>query len=134
MKLFTTIAAATIALTGFAAPEAKALPIWAELVAQSNCEYLAMGATTSEAMRQAILDNNLWAKEMNAAGRLAGKAIGAATVRLCLGLVEKAYEQQSAQPARYQESLMRRVDGTVHAPGCTDASVGPATRRVMGCS
>ena len=69
MKLFTSLGAAAVAVTGFAAP-AQALPIWSRVIARSTCEYLVMGVPTDTANVQALLDNKHYAKEVQTASRL----------------------------------------------------------------
>lgn len=79
-------------LSVFALP-ANAFPIWAELIAESHCQYLQMGATWDESMRQAIRDNRHWLSEFNAAGRLGGKTVAYAVIAKCRALNEKAFSE-----------------------------------------
>ena len=99
MKFFTTFAASAITLSGFAAPEAKALPLWAELTAKSHCEYLAIGATWKQASSQAFQDNmQLWKTEMEIARNngLLGRTLSAAIGLRCDSLDKNAYNQFKA--------------------------------------
>ena len=92
MKLFTTLAAAAVSFT--AAP-VQALPIWATSFAQSHCEYLAIGATWSQALAQATYDNAHWRKEMTLAddNGLLARTIGVANLRTCAELEKEAYRK-----------------------------------------
>lgn len=82
-----------IAAVAFAvATPAQALPIWAEAVAQSECEYYAMGVGFPEALQQALRDNNHWNDEIKQAGpKVAAKAIMVATFDRCRELQQDAY-------------------------------------------
>ena len=139
MKLFTALATAAVALAGFAAPEAKALPVWAEITAQSHCEYLAMGATWKQASTQALQDNiPLWKTEMQIARNngLFGKTVSAAVSMRCASLEQNAFNQHkaaknSAAPVQAVQRYVR--PNGEQQPGCTDPSIGPATKKVMGC-
>ena len=76
------------------ANSANALPVWARLVARSHCEYLEMGATWKQSIRQAMRDNKIWYPEMrsaNANGGLATKAITKAVNSLCFDLDQDAF-------------------------------------------
>ena len=83
------IAAAALAV----ATPSQALPLWAESVAQSECEYYAMGVGFPEALRQALRDNSHWSDEIQQAGhKIAAKAIMAATYDRCRELRQDAYK------------------------------------------
>lgn len=74
----------------FARPT-RAIPLWAELVAESHCEYLAMGIDWDRALRQAFLDRMHWRAEMTAAGDIAGKIVAVAITRRCNTLNYSAF-------------------------------------------
>ena len=83
------IAAAALAV----ATPSQALPLWAESVARSECEYYAMGVGFPEALRQALRDNSHWSDEIQQAGSsIAAKAIMAATYDRCRELRQDAYK------------------------------------------
>jgi len=85
--------ALTIAAAAFAvATPAQALPLWAESVARSECEYYAMGVGFPEALQQALRDNSHWSDEIQQAGyKIAAKAIMVATYDRCRELQQEAY-------------------------------------------
>ncbi len=96
MKLFTTIAAAAVT---FAAVPAQALPIWATVLAQSHCEYLAIGANWEEAIIQSHHDNSHWNSEIEAARKrnnLSEKATLAEIHRICPALNREAWSKFDA--------------------------------------
>jgi len=75
------------------ATPAQALPLWAESVAQSECEYYAMGVGFPEALQQALRDNSHWNDEIQQAGSsIAAKAIMVATMQRCRQLQQDAYD------------------------------------------
>lgn len=78
-----TLAAILLLSTVSFARPTRAIPVWAELVAESHCQYLAMGIDWNRAMRQAFLDRMHWRPEMVAAGDLAGKIVAVAIIRRC---------------------------------------------------
>ena len=64
MKLFTALAA----ITFIAAPaHAQRFPVWANLVGESTCTYVALGVPIMKATAQAVEDNLLWKEEMASA-------------------------------------------------------------------
>ena len=82
-----------IAITALAATTpAQALPLWAESVARSECEYYAMGVGFPEALQQALRDNSHWNDEIQQAGyKISAKAIFVATYNRCRELQQEAY-------------------------------------------
>lgn len=86
-----TLAAIFLFSTVFLARPARAIPAWAELVAESHCEYLAIGIDWDRAIRQAFLDRMHWRAEMAAAGDLAGKIVAVAIIRRCNSLNYSAF-------------------------------------------
>ena len=75
-----------------AATPSQALPLWAESVARSECEYYAMGVGFPEALQQALRDNSHWSDEMQQAGyKISAKAIFVATRNRCGELQQNAY-------------------------------------------
>ena len=83
------IAAAALAV----ATPSQALPLWAESVARSECEYYAMGVGFPEALRQALRDNSHWNDEIKEAGSdIAAKATFTATYNHCPELRQDAYK------------------------------------------
>ena len=93
MKLFTALAALTLAAT-----PAQALPVWAEDIAQSHCEYLAMGANWGQAMEQGVADNMLWQTEILVARRngVFAKAVLTAMQNTCPALNTNALKKAQA--------------------------------------
>ena len=83
-----------IAATALAvATPSQALPLWAESIARSQCEYYAMGVGFPEAFKQALRDNNHWSDEIQQAGhKIAAKAIMAATYDRCQKLQQDAHK------------------------------------------
>lgn len=75
----------------------NALPIWAEAVAQSHCEYLAIGADWDSALRQAFRDKSHWLDDIARAGDLGARAIGVAIVMRCKSLNDKAFAKKQSQ-------------------------------------
>lgn len=75
----------------FSSRPVQALPAWAELVAQSHCEYLAMGANWNDALSQALRDKKHWLEEIIAAGDLGPKAIAVAITKRCGSLNNPAF-------------------------------------------
>ena len=76
-----------------AATPSQALPLWAESVARSECEYYAMGVGFPEALQQALRDNSHWNDEMQQAGyKISAKAIFVATRNRCGELQQDAYD------------------------------------------
>jgi len=99
---------ASLVLTAaVAAPSqpAQALPVWANLIAQSHCEYLSMGFTWDEAIDQALRDRSHWRSEMSAAGSNAGAILNAAVNQHCFGINNAAFSKRQAArkltPAAY---------------------------------
>lgn len=86
-----TLAAILLLSTVSFARPAQAIPVWAELVASSHCEYLAMGIDWDRAMRQAFLDHMQWRAEMTVAGDLTGKIVAVAIIRRCNALNQRAF-------------------------------------------
>ena len=83
------IAAAALAV----ATPSQALPLWAESVARSECEYYAMGVGFPEALQQALRDNSHWSDEIKEAGSdIAARATLTATYKHCLELRQDAYK------------------------------------------
>jgi hypothetical protein len=83
------IAAAALAV----ATPSQALPLWAESIARSECEYYAMGVGFPEALQQALRDNRHWSDEIKEAGSgIAAKAIMVATFDRCQKLQQDAYK------------------------------------------
>ena len=83
------IAAASLAV----ATPSQALPLWAESIARSECEYYAMGIGFPEALKQALRDNSHWSDEIKKAGSdIAAKAIMVATFDRCRELQQDAYK------------------------------------------
>ena len=83
------IAAAALAV----ATPSQALPLWAESIARSECEYYAMGVGFPEALQQALRDNSHWSDEIQQAGsKIAAKAIMVATFDRCSELQQDAYK------------------------------------------
>lgn len=76
---------------------ASAMPIWAEAVASSHCEYLAMGATWDQALAQALRDKSNWLSEIAAAGDLGSKAIGYAIQLRCATINNRAFRAYEAR-------------------------------------
>ena len=82
------IAAAALAV----ATPSQALPLWAESIARSECEYYAMGVGFPEALQQALRDNSHWSDEIKEAGSdVAARATLTATYKHCLELRQDAY-------------------------------------------
>ncbi len=79
--------------TALSATPAHALPIWAEAVAQSYCEYLVLGAESKQAISQAYKDNLLWKQEILEAGDLGSKAIVGAIRLRCNDLSNRMIRQ-----------------------------------------
>ena len=76
-----------------AAAPSQALPLWAESVARSECEYYAMGVGFPEALQQALRDNSHWSDEIKEAGSdVAARATLTATYNHCLELRQDAYD------------------------------------------
>ena len=69
---------------------AEALPMWARVIGESRCEYLAMGASWKEASSQSYADNQIWKEQVELAhsNGLAAKAIIQATLDFCPDLAE----------------------------------------------
>lgn len=84
--LFTGYLLATTALP------VQALPIWAELIARSQCEYMAMGVDLETAVAQSLRDNMHWFDEVQASP-IASKTIAYASYELCPSLFQKASEE-----------------------------------------
>jgi hypothetical protein len=95
--LFTGYLLATTALP------VQALPIWAELIARSQCEYMAMGVDWETAIEQSLRDNAHWADEFMHNRPLAAKAIVHAAYQICPAVYGQAYQdyerQQETKPA-----------------------------------
>jgi len=86
----------------FTSPQALALPVWAELVAESHCEYLAMGANWDDALSQALLDKRHWLQEIVAAGNLGSKAIALAITKRCHSLNQSAFSRRQSKQSSFQ--------------------------------
>jgi len=84
------ILTATYFLTLSTAQVAQALPIWAEAIAQSQCEYLAMGFGFLESTEQALRDNSHWYEQFTYNKEISAKAIALAGRRLCPALIDRA--------------------------------------------
>lgn len=100
-----TLAALLLFSTTFLARPAQAIPLWAELVAESHCQYLAMGIDWDRAIRQAFLDRMHWREEIAAAGNLTGKIVAAAITRRCNTLNYSAFvnrPQSRTAPSKTQ--------------------------------
>lgn len=98
------LASVSFCAPALATAPVHALPIWAELVAESHCQYLRMGATWNQAMTQALRDRSHWMSEIQAAGDLGSKAIAYALVLECRTLNEKAFSEQER---------MNRISNTI---------------------
>ena len=87
MKLFTALAALTL----IAAPvQSQSFPVWADLVGESACTYLAMGVDVKTSALQAVSDNLLWKEEMTEAHNrgLLDTIIAGATAKNCPSTVD----------------------------------------------
>ena len=81
----------TAAALAVATPS-QALPLWAESIARSECEYYAMGVGFPEALQQALRDNSHWSDEIQQAGPdIAAMSTMAATFARRRNLHEAAY-------------------------------------------
>ena len=80
------IAAAALAV----ATPSQALPLWAESIARSECEYYAMGVGFPEALQQALRDNSHWSDEIKEAGSdIAARATLTVTYKHCLEIASR---------------------------------------------
>jgi hypothetical protein len=90
----------TAYLLALTAMPVQALPIWAMLIARSQCEYLAMGVDWESAFDQSLRDNEVWA-DYFLNNKTASKAIVSAAYQTCPNLYQEAfleYERQKSQP------------------------------------
>ena len=69
---------------------AQALPVWAEEIAKSQCEYLAMGFDLKDSTEQALWDNSHWSEEFGRNPKMSATAIAYAGRRLCPALLDRA--------------------------------------------
>jgi hypothetical protein len=92
-----TIKAALIATLAFSSTtlfSARALagPVWADSVARSHCEYLAMGIGWKESMDMAFSDNSHWASEISSAGKNSSRIILFSIFNRCLEMNNEAFK------------------------------------------
>ena len=90
--LLTTCLLTTCLLTLSTAPT-QAYPVWAKAVAQSQCEYLAMGAEWEESLEKALWDNIHWIEEMSRNEEQAGHAIAYAAYKTCPDIFMQAFRR-----------------------------------------
>ena len=93
MKLLTALAAITL----IAAPaNAQRFPVWANLVGESTCTYVALGVPLLKATEQAVEDNLLWKDEMASAYKrnTAHLAIAGAISATCPQAVDAFLDSQ----------------------------------------
>ena len=93
---------ATCLLSLSTAQVAQALPIWAEAIAQSQCEYLAMGFGFLESTEQALRDNSHWYEQFTYNKEISAKAIALAGRRLCPALIDRALTAPKAPQTQPQ--------------------------------
>ena len=104
-KLILTATLFTLSIT-----QVQALPIWAEEIAKSQCEYLAMGFDLKDSTEQALWDNSDWSEEFTRNPKMAATAIAYAGRMLCPALFDRALGLDKApqtQPNHFknQQSL-----------------------------
>ena len=91
----------TIYLLALTTTPVQALPIWAELIARSQCEYMAMGVDWETAIAQALRDNFYWFDEVRASPIAATTLVYAAR-EACPAVYQKSFDehqrQQETQP------------------------------------
>jgi hypothetical protein len=92
----------TTYLLALSSTPTHAYPVWAELIANSRCEYLAMGFDFEVALRQALRDNSHWLDSMPET-EVAAKVIQYATYSACPELAKKSIDewlQKTAKPTQ----------------------------------
>jgi hypothetical protein len=70
---------------------ALAGPVWADMIARSHCEYLAMGINWKKSIEMALSDNSTWMSELTAAGNHASTIILYSITSRCNNLNTEAY-------------------------------------------
>ena len=75
------------------------MPVWARLIARSQCEYLAIGVDWETAVAQSLHDNSHWADEFTTSP-IAAKAIVHAAHQICPGIYQRAFQEYERQKAR----------------------------------
>ncbi len=88
-RLLTGLVSLGAAITLSAKPS-NALPLWAEFIAASHCEYMEMGVGRDQALNQALADNSHWNDEMLVAikNEVFAKAVARAILEKCPTLLE----------------------------------------------
>jgi len=95
----------TIYLLALTSTPTHAYPVWAELIAKSQCEYFAMGFDLETAIEYSLRDNLHWGDEfLN--NKVAAKVIIYAVHEMCPNLQRKAIEgdRQKTKPAYRNEN------------------------------
>lgn len=96
----------TAYLLTLTATPTQAFPVWAEAIARSQCEYMAMGIDWETSVEQSLRDNDHWIDEVLRNKQLASKVIVRVAYEMCPSVYQKVfleYENKQTQPVYRNE-------------------------------